>query len=152
MAVSLDGMSPKELEALVLEVNSRMVSVKSDQVRTMRSTIEHQLAAEGLTIDDVFPNRGRKVGKRAGAGMPKYRSPDNAQQTWTGFGKKPRWFVEAIAKPGVTADSLLIDARASGANKSPAKAGMKTAKKAATKKSASQKPAAKKSAAKKSAK
>ncbi len=152
MAVSLDGMSPKELEALVAEVNSRMASVKSEQIRTMRSRIENQLAAEGLTVDEVFSNRARKVGKRAGAGMPKFRHPENAQQTWTGFGKKPRWFVEAIAKPGVTADSLMINKGAAGASKGPAKAGNKTAGNAAGKKTASKTTASKKSATRKSAK
>lgn len=152
MASTLDGMSPKELEALIAEANSRMASVKSDHIARMRAQIESQLAAEDLTVDEVFPARTRKVGKRAGAGIAKYRNPENAQQTWTGFGKKPRWFVEAIAKPGVTADSLLIDKRSAAATKAPAKAASKPASKTAAKKPAANKPSARKAAGKKAVK
>ena len=142
MAVKLEGLSAKELQALISEANSRMASARSEQVANARSKIDAMLKAEGLSMGDVFPARGGKVGKRAGAGVPKYRNPVNSMETWTGFGKKPKWFVAAIAKPGITADSLLIDKNAASAKKvakTPVKkaTAKKSAKKAASKKSAS---------------
>ena len=29
---------------------------------------------------------------------PKYRNPDNASETWSGRGRKPRWLEERLAK------------------------------------------------------
>jgi DNA-binding protein H-NS len=39
---------------------------------------------------------------------PKYRNPENPAQTWSGRGKRPLWFSEALKKKGATADSMLI--------------------------------------------
>jgi DNA-binding protein H-NS len=38
---------------------------------------------------------------------PKYRNPGNAEQTWTGRGKQPRWVGEVMAT-GLTLDDLRI--------------------------------------------
>ena len=40
-----------------------------------------------------------------GAGIPKYRSEDG--RTWTGRGKRPAWFVEAL-QAGKTEDEMLV--------------------------------------------
>ncbi|MBP1473511.1 H-NS histone family protein [Frateuria sp. MAH-13] len=58
-------------------------------------------------------------------------------QTWSGRGKRPLWFSEALKKKGVTADSMLIG----GAATKPSHA-KKVAPKA-TKKAPAKKPAKK---------
>jgi DNA-binding protein H-NS len=39
--------------------------------------------------------------------VAKYRHPENAALTWSGLGRKPQWFVEALAA-GKSADDLAI--------------------------------------------
>ena len=39
--------------------------------------------------------------------LPKYRNPGDADDTWSGRGRKPRWFVSALAA-GKSPDDLLI--------------------------------------------
>nr|WP_255511760.1 H-NS family nucleoid-associated regulatory protein [Mitsuaria sp. TWR114] len=54
------------------------------------------------------PARAATTAKRKaprGAGTPKYH--DGAGRTWTGVGKRPTWFKEALAA-GKTAEDLLI--------------------------------------------
>jgi DNA-binding protein H-NS len=149
MAVKLEGLSPKELESLINQAQSRMESARTEQVQAVRIKIDALLRASGLQLADVFPGRGGKGGKqrakRAGAGIPKFRNPANPEQTWTGFGKKPAWFVDALKKRGVTAESLQIGGTAT--KKAPARAVKKTARKGAAKKSG-RKATAKKSAKK----
>ena len=41
---------------------------------------------------------GKASGGGTGKVAPKYRNPANPEQTWTGRGKRPRWFSEALAK------------------------------------------------------
>lgn len=108
MALKLDGMSPKELGALIRDAQARMESARGSLITSLRAKIDGLLKAEGLQLSDVYPVRGGKSGKRPGAGIAKYRNPANAAQTWTGYGKKPGWFHDALKNPGTTEATLLI--------------------------------------------
>lgn len=119
MAVKLDGLSPKELQALITQAQSRMDSAHAEHVQRVKAKIDALLKAEGLQLSDIYAGRGGKRGKRAGAGVPKYRNPADPSQTWTGYGKRPMWFQKALKRSGVTADSLLITPSAT--KKAPAK-------------------------------
>ncbi|HEV7216687.1 MAG TPA: H-NS histone family protein [Chloroflexota bacterium] len=87
-------------------------------------------------MDEVYPRRGGQGAKGTKATVaPKYRNPENPTQTWSGRGKRPVWFSEALKKKGVTAESMLIGGPAT--KSAPAKkATPKATKKAPTKKSA----------------
>ena len=136
MALKLDGMSPKELETLIRDAQARMAAAQAEQIASVRSKIDGLLQSAGLELADVYPGRGGKPGKRAGAGVAKYRNPANPAQTWTGHGKKPAWFLAALKKAGTTEASLRIGpsaapSRAVASKKAPAKRTAKrTAKKA----------------------
>lgn len=129
MAVKLDGLSPKELQVLIAQAQSRMESARTEHIQGVKAKIDALLKAEGLQLSEVYAGRGGKRGKRAGAGIPKYRNPADPSQTWTGHGKKPTWFQQALKKSGVTAESLLITRAAT--KKAPAK---KTTKKVTARK------------------
>ena len=80
-------------------------------------------------------------------GRESYRflvKPARTSKTWSGRGKQPLWFADAVKKRGVTAESLLIDG-STITTKAPAKAAKKAVKKATKK-------AVKKTATKKTAK
>lgn len=47
----------------------------------------------GPTIKEPRAARGT-AGPKKTVGEPKYRNPDNPEQTWTGKGRAPAWFVE----------------------------------------------------------
>ncbi|MFC5580974.1 H-NS family nucleoid-associated regulatory protein [Rhodanobacter terrae] len=130
MTVKLDGLSPNELQALIAQAQSKMASARAEHIQRVKAKIDALLKASGLQLSDVYAGRAGKRGKRAGAGVPKYRNPADPAQTWTGHGKKPAWFQQALKKSGVTADSLLITQAVS--KNASAK---KTAKKRAVKKS-----------------
>ena len=84
----------------------------------------------GLTLAEVYPARGGKKsagGKGSkGSVAPKYRDPSDASLTWSGRGRQPAWFADALKRRGVTAESLLI----AGAPKAKAPAKKVAAKKA----------------------
>lgn len=134
MAINLDSLSPAELQALIKSAEAQMDSARKNHVKEVRTKIDGILAGAGLTIGDVYPTRGGKSAKGSKAAVPpKFRNPDNASQTWSGRGKRPIWFAEALKKKGVTADSLLI--AGAPAKVVPARKAVKkvTAKKAAKK-------------------
>lgn len=129
MAVKLDGLSPKELQTLIAQAQSKMESARAEHIQRVKAKIDTLLKAEGLQLSEIYAGRGGKRGKRAGAGVPKYRNPADPSQTWTGHGKKPTWFLVALKKSGVTADALLITRAVT--KKAPVK---KAARKGAAKK------------------
>lgn len=135
MAINLESLSPAELQALIKNAEAQMESARKNHVKEVRAKIDAILASSGLTIGEVYPTRGGKVAKGPKAAVaPKYRNPDNAAQTWSGRGKRPTWFVDALKKKGVTAESLLI--AGATAKAAPAK---KAAKKAPAKKAPAKK-------------
>ena len=138
MAINLNSLSPAELQALIKSAEAQMHSARKNHIQEVRTKIEGLLKSAGLTIDEVYPRRGGQGSKGPKAAVaPKYRNPENPAQTWSGRGKRPLWFSEALKKKGVTADSMLIGG--SAPRSAPAK---KVAPKA-TKKAPGKKPAKK---------
>lgn len=135
MAINLDALSHAELQALIKSAEAQMTSARKNHVHEVRVKIDALLQNASLTLDEVYPRRGGKSPTGAKSVVaPKYRNPENAAQTWSGRGKRPLWFVDALKKRGVTAESLLIH----GAKTAPAKA-TKSAKKAPAKKARAKK-------------
>ncbi len=138
MAIKLDSLSPAELQALIKNAEAQMESARKNHVKEVRAKIDGILAGAGLSIGEVYPTRGGRSAKGPKAAVaPKYRNPDNAAQTWSGRGKRPLWFNEALKKRGVTAESLLIAGvtpKDAPAKKAAKKAPTKTKKAPAKKK------------------
>lgn len=109
MAINLESLSPAELRALIKNAEAHMESARKSQIQDARTKIEAVLKRSGFTLGEVYSTRGGKGAKGSKAAVaPKYRNPENKAQTWSGRGKRPTWFVEALRKRGVTTESLLI--------------------------------------------
>ena len=125
MAFDLNSMSAKELEALINQAKKRRtVLSKRKPVAAVRKRLEQIARAEGYSIAELFGTRGaapaaagngatarkstRKPSKMAGSKVaPKYRNPDNTNETWSGRGKQPRW-LQAYTSQGRMLDDFLI--------------------------------------------
>ena len=127
MSINLETLSPAELKALITNAQSQMQAAHVNQVKEVREKIERLLKSNSLTLADVYPTRSGKSAKGPKSIVaPKYRNPANGTQTWSGRGKRPLWFVQALKKRGTTAESLLIGG-------APKAAPAKAVKKGATK-------------------
>lgn len=136
MAINLDSLSPAELQALIKSAEAQMQSARKNHVQEVRTKIEALLKNAGLTMAEVYPRRGGQWSKGPKAAVPpKYRNPANPAQTWSGRGKRPLWFSEALRRKGVSADSMLI--RGTATKSAPAnKVAPKATKKSPARKSA----------------
>ena len=114
MAVDLDGLSPKELDALISKAKQRKQTLAK---RSSPAEVTKALAAtakkHGWTLAELFgAGKGSPKGPTAKAsGTPKvrksttkgtkvaakYRHPETGQ-TWSGRGILPKWMTEEIAK------------------------------------------------------
>mgnify|MGYP001810917942 FL=1 len=113
MAVDLDGLSPKELDALISKAKQRKQTLAK---RSSQAEVSKALAAvakkHGWTLAELFgpgvpkaakvakPAAAPKARKSATKGTKvaaKYRHPETGQ-TWSGRGILPKWMTEEIAK------------------------------------------------------
>lgn len=108
MNLDLTSMSRTDLEALKSDVESALIEVAEKEKHAARQAAEQAVAAYGFSLDDITGNgpKGRKGGFKS-LSNPKYRNPENADQTWTGKGRQPQWFKDAIAA-GQSPDAMEI--------------------------------------------
>lgn len=115
MSINLEGLSAKELQALIAKANKRKKTLaKRKPVASVRKKLVSMAKAEGYTVDELF-GTGRMVKEKSGTGAarkgsgrkssakgakvpPKYRNPANPDQTWAGRGMQPKWLSAEIAK------------------------------------------------------
>jgi DNA-binding protein H-NS len=118
MKVNLKGMSRKELEKLRADVDKALEQVSAREMDMAIKAAEKAAAAHGFSLAQLTggetaapKKRGRKPGPKAAkpkkAGAPRYKNPADASQTWTGKGRQPVWFKDAVAA-GADPESMAI--------------------------------------------
>jgi DNA-binding protein H-NS len=108
MAINIRNLNHAQLSELIQRAKARQDELAKERAVKLREKISAMVRAEGLAIEDVFGGSGR----RGGGGVrrkvkPKYRNPADPSQTWTGRGKRPRWFNAALSS-GKKEKDLLI--------------------------------------------
>lgn len=94
MSMDLNSLSLKELKELQSQVVRAIASFEDRAKRAVAAELEELAKARGFSLSDLVSMAG--VRKRASA-EPKYANPADKSQTWSGRGRKPRWFSEAVA-------------------------------------------------------
>ncbi len=107
-------MSLEELVALQKEVSQLITQKQADQKHKLAEQFKELAEKSGLELGGITwtEEEGEKAPKKSERKKkkyhPKYRNPENPEQTWTGLGMKPRW-VRALLEQGKTMDDLLIN-------------------------------------------
>ncbi len=121
MSIDFSAMTPKALQKLITEATREAKRKKKRApIAQVRSKLTKLARNEGYTISELFGTasastpaaaktpRRRAASKAAGRKVaPKYRNPENHEQTWTGRGKSPLWF-NALIDAGKSREDLLI--------------------------------------------
>lgn len=117
MAKSLQGLL-KQIESLQKQADALRSREKSEVIARIREAITHY----GITSAELFGAGGVRVARKraaAAAGTSKTRKAaakkpagvakytDGAGRTWSGVGKRPNWFKDALAA-GKQAEDLLV--------------------------------------------
>lgn len=108
-----ETMSRKELMALRANIDKAIAAVGDRERRDALKAAEAAAREHGFTLDELMPlmggtkGRGRRANTASTAGpasAPRYRNPDNPEQTWSGRGRRPRWVHESEAAGRSLAD------------------------------------------------
>ena len=123
MSINLEGLSAKELQALIAKASQRRKSLaKRKPIAAVRKKLVSLAKAEGYTVDELF-GTGRMVRENAGVAAkkspakksaqkgvkvePKYRNWSDPTQTWAGRGMPPKWLSAELAKGRPLEDFLI---------------------------------------------
>lgn len=105
MSFDINALSLKELKDLKAQVDKAILTFEDRRKREALSELEEKARAMGFSLSELTGMAPAR--KRSGPAAPKYANPENAADTWSGRGRKPRWFVEAL-NAGKTEDDLAI--------------------------------------------
>lgn len=104
MTIDLNNMSLKDLKDLQARVTKAVSTFEDRKKKEALAEIEEMARAKGFSLSELTGMGGPK--KRAPA-TAKYANPANASDTWSGRGRKPRWF-EAALKSGKSPTDMSI--------------------------------------------
>lgn len=109
MAIDIKSLNYNQLTDLIARAQARQEELVKEKATKLREKINAMVQAEGFGLDEVFGRTGGAAGrgKARSKVKPKYRNPADPAQTWSGRGKRPRWFVAAV-NAGKKEKDLLI--------------------------------------------
>ncbi|ULU27308.1 H-NS family nucleoid-associated regulatory protein [Dyella terrae] len=108
MAVDIKNLNHNQLNDLISKAQSRQHELRKEKVSKLREKIHALIKAEGFSVEDIFGSaRAGKARRSGGTVAPKYRNPADPEQMWSGRGKRPRWFNDAL-KAGKKEKDLAI--------------------------------------------
>jgi DNA-binding protein H-NS len=105
MKYDLDSLSRQDLEELRNDVDAAIVSLAERERSAALEAAKQAALSHGHDLQDLVALlAGSPRGKSKAKNPPKYRNPENADQTWTGRGRKPQWIKDAQANGKDIAD------------------------------------------------
>lgn len=98
MVFDFANMSTLDLRELIARANSALIARQQEDKNEARAQINEIAKNLGVPVKELVAGM---IAKPAKAVAPRYRNPANANETWTGRGRAPRW-----AQPYVAAGTL----------------------------------------------
>ena len=101
----LEALSLGELKKMRKDVAKAISTYEDRQKAEARAKVEAVAREMGYSLAELFGTDSKP--KRTPV-APKYQHPENPAVTWSGRGRKPQWFVEALAG-GKSTEDLAIN-------------------------------------------
>lgn len=90
--IDLQTLPLAELKTLQKDVAKAIESFEARRISEARAKLEAEARAMGFSLSDIVAGKTAAKPKSPA----KYRDPENAENTWSGRGRKPAWFIEAV--------------------------------------------------------
>lgn len=96
MTLKLNEMSRKDLEKLAAEVQKALKAVEAAEKKMALEAAKKAAAEYGFSLSDITQTSGRNTASAKAKRPPKYFNPKDKTQTWSGSGRQPFWFKDAL--------------------------------------------------------
>ena len=100
----LGSLSLSELKKMQKDIATAISTFEARQKAEARTKVEAVAREMGYSLAELV---GTEMKTTRVPGAAKYRHPENPALTWSGRGRKPQWFVDALAA-GTPAGDLEI--------------------------------------------
>ena len=87
--IDYSGKTLTQLDEIIAGAEAAKKAALGKEVAAFKAETEQKAEQLGIDLAEMFG--GSKGGKAKAVGVPKYRNPDNPDQTWTGKGRAPGW-------------------------------------------------------------
>lgn len=94
MDFDIETLTLKELKDLQTRVARAIATFEDRKKKEAIAQLEEKARELGFTFAELA---GTPAPRKRTASAAKYANPADASQTWTGRGRKPGWFTDAIA-------------------------------------------------------
>jgi DNA-binding protein H-NS len=101
---NLEALSLGELKKMQKDVAKAISTFGDRQKAEARAKVEAVARDLGYSLAELV---GTETKSSRAPAVAKYRHPENPALTWSGRGRKPQWFVDALAS-GKSADDMAI--------------------------------------------
>lgn len=92
--IDLNTMDLKQLKSLRSDLERAIASFEDRRRREALTALQEQAKNLGFSLEELVTGKMPKQRKSPAA---KYVHPENSSITWSGRGRKPIWFAEALA-------------------------------------------------------
>ena len=106
MDLDLNTLDLKELKALQAKLTKAISTF--EERRKKDALVQLEEKARELGFASLSELTGAQVARKRAASTVVYANPENLEETWSGRGRKPRWFLDAVAK-GLSAEDMLLN-------------------------------------------
>lgn len=104
MSVDLNTLSLKELKELQSQVAKTIAGFEDRKKKEAIAELEERARTLGFSLAELT---GTVVARKRAPATAKYANPANPTDTWSGRGRKPRWF-DAALKAGKRPDDMAV--------------------------------------------
>ncbi len=105
MELDLNTLDLRELKSLHTRVAKAISTYEDRRKKDALSKLEE--TARELGFNSLAELTGVSAPRKRAAIEAKYANPANSADTWSGRGRKPRWFTEALASGKKESDLLV---------------------------------------------
>ncbi len=92
--LNLDKLSLLELKELHRDVSKALTGFEERRKREAWQALEEKAREFGFSVAELT---GTKITRTRAPAVAKFANPNDPEQTWSGRGRQPKWYAEAIA-------------------------------------------------------
>lgn len=103
--MDISNLTRAELETLKQDIDKRLVDLEKEHRAQALVEMRELAKRHGVSLEEMI-QMASSTATPSGA-LPKYRDPENPDNTWTGRGRKPKWLIAAIENGAVLEEFAL---------------------------------------------